>query len=271
MLVVGCCGRLIRKPLAVQQQADKPVVVNFTNLKPVLASVWVPNIAASTQSLQVPVTGLPGTPLSQSDMSRLTYTVTFERKAAYILRGTLNISPHPMFASNGQTAPDTPIQQPMISLSQSSQLEKVPENKVKCTSLMVTDASSVTCTFSANIFADTLPPAGTAQATITIPGSGAHVQTPAMPYDFTLVLPPNARFSSTDQSTQFLLNSMETLPPTAVVTNYFEKGDNLVLPTGVSGTQPAADSILKDTHTFTYTALFADLPREMCGKQLQVS
>jgi hypothetical protein len=178
---------------------------------------------------------------------------------------------NPAFAGTGFSTPAMQIQQPLITLNQAGRTEQLPGGKVRCDSFMVADSSAVNCQFSARIFAESLPPAGTAQALIQIPGRGTHVQTPPMQYDFTSVLPPNARFASTGQSTQYLLDTMGKTPPTAVVTNYFEQGSNLVLPSGVAGTQPAANSILQDSQTFTYTALFKEMPREMCGKSLQVS
>jgi hypothetical protein len=259
----------MRQPLAAQQ--DRPLVVNFADLKPTLASIWIPSIAPSQQKLQVPVSGLPGTPLQTDDMSRLTYTVTYKRRPAYILQGSISVQANPTFAGTGYGSPAMQIEQPLVTLQQAGRTEQLPGGKIRCSGFMVADNNAVNCQFSARIFSESLPPAGTAQALIQIPGRGTHVQTPPMQYDFTSVLPPNARFSSSDQSTQFLLDTMGKTPPTAVVTNYFEQGDGLVLPTGVSGTQPAANSILQDTQSFTYTALFKEMPRELCGKTLQVA
>lgn len=260
----------MRQPLAVQQ--DRPLVVNFADLKPTLASIWIPSITSSQQKLQVPISGLPGTPLQTDDMSRLTYTVTYKRRPAYLLQGSISVQANPTFAGTGYGAPAMQIDQPLITLNQAGRTEQLPGGKVRCSGFMVADNSAVNCQFSARIFSENLPPAGTAQAVIQIPGRGTLVQTPPMQYDFTSVLPPNARFASTSDShsTQFLLDTMGKAPPAAVVTNYFEQGDSLVLPAGVAGTQPAANTILQDSQTFTYTALFQELPRELCGKTLQV-
>ncbi|WIA33812.1 hypothetical protein OEZ86_006922 [Tetradesmus obliquus] len=271
VLAAPCSARKMRQPLAVQQ--DRPLVVNFADLKPTLASIWIPSITSSQQKLQVPISGLPGTPLQTDDMSRLTYTVTYKRRPAYLLQGSISVQANPTFAGTGYGAPAMQIDQPLITLNQAGRTEQLPGGKVRCSGFMVADNSAVNCQFSARIFSENLPPAGTAQAVIQIPGRGTLVQTPPMQYDFTSVLPPNARFASTSdsQSTQFLLDTMGKAPPAAVVTNYFEQGDSLVLPAGVAGTQPAANTILQDSQTFTYTALFKELPRELCGKTLQVT
>lgn len=93
-----------------------------------------------------------------------------------------------------------------------------------------------------------------------------------MSYDFNDVItaPSRARFSSTDAATNFLLANMQEQPATATISNYFEPGAGNVIPSGVEGTQPPANTQLSDSKTFTYSALFADIPRDKCGKNLQV-
>lgn len=263
-------GRQNHQQLQLQQQ-QQPLQVSFAELKPTVASIWVPSISTSAKSLQIPVSGLPGTPLPVDQMSRLVYTVTYKRKPAYVLQGTVIIAPTTAFSSTDQQ----PIQQPLVTLQQNDEEATIPDSKVHCNTLTVAHDSSVSCTFSVTIFAlNTPPPAGTAQALIQIPGTGTHLQTPPMTYDFSGLMPPsNLRLADGHQSqmSHLLFDSMEKLPtPTAIVSNYFERGNNVILPTGISGTQPPAQSVLSDTKTYTYTALFADVPRDKCGKKWKV-
>lgn len=252
-----------------QEQQEQPLHVSFAELKPTVSSIWIPSITTSAKTLQVPVSGLPGTPLAIDQMSRLVYTVTYKRRPAYVLQGIVDITPTAAFSSTDQQ----PIQQPLVTLRQNTQAASIPDSKVRCNSLMVAHGSSVSCTFSTTIFAlDAPPPAGTAQALIRIPGTGTHVQTPPITYDFSDLAPASRlRLSSKDQMSDLLLNSVEKPPATtALVSNYFERGNDVILPTGISGVQPPSESLLTDTKTYTYTALFGDVPRNRCGKKWKV-
>ncbi|KAF6258379.1 hypothetical protein COO60DRAFT_1126942 [Scenedesmus sp. NREL 46B-D3] len=166
LLAASCSGRVMRQPLAALQ--NMPILVNFAELRPTLASIWIPSITPSQQKLQVPVSGLPGTPLQTDEMSRLTYTVTYKRRPAYILQGSFSVQTNPTFAGIDFGSPALQIQQPLVTLHQAGRTEQLPGGKVHCSSFMVADNSAVTCRFSVHIYSDSLPPAGTAQALIQI-------------------------------------------------------------------------------------------------------
>jgi hypothetical protein len=87
------------------------------------------------------------------------------------------------------------------------------------------------------------------------------------------------RLSGPEAAQQYLQDTMLASPgdatsssssSVATVTNYFEHGEGRWLPHGVQGKQPAANSELRETAVFTYVALIPDIPRDMCGKPLQV-
>lgn len=273
-LLAGCwwsaCvhGRPIVTERQLQQQQQ--LQVSFAELKPTLRSIWVPSISTSAKTLQIPVSGLPGTPLPLESMSRLIYTVTYKRRPAYVLEGTVSISLIAAFSSSEQQQ----IQQPLVTLTQGSKQAAVPDANIHCSSLTVSHSNAVNCGFAVTIFAlDAPPPGGTAQALVQIPGTGTHFQTPPMTYDFSSLAPltSHMRLGAKNQMSDLLFDSLAKPPDTtALVTNYFEHGSDVILPTGVAGSQPPPKSLLTDTKTYTYTALFGDIPREKCGKKWKV-
>jgi hypothetical protein len=56
----------------------------------------------------------------------------------------------------------------------------------------------------------------------------------------------------------------------ATVTNYFEPAQGHIVPIGVEGKQPAANTVLQDTASFTYVAVIPDIPKERCKTPLKV-
>ncbi|KAF8060090.1 hypothetical protein HT031_005029 [Scenedesmus sp. PABB004] len=248
-----------------------PLAVSLSELTPVVASVWVPSITTSAPSLGVPVAGLPGTPLSVDEMSRLVFTVTYRRQPAYLLKGVINVDRPQRFAGGGAATPFAP---PLVTLTQGGREQDVPASAVRCASLLADDAGA-TCTFAAPLFSVGPPPSGAARVTLALPGTGAHVTAPARGYDFAAALPPppNARFAADGGAGGGALFAWLGGPSptnTALVNNFFEPGEGRLLPTAVSGTQPPPSTLLDDTRTFTYTALFAEVPRDKCGRKWEV-
>lgn len=271
----ACNARRMRRPLAAEQfgGGGQPVSVSFSELKPAVAAVWAPSIRASSRRLQVPVSGLPGTPLPTSQMSRLAYTVTYTRRPTYVLHGSITVSPTAFSSDDGGGGGEAIFELPTVSLSQGGSSQAVPRERVACPSFRVAAGASLTCTFSAPIFADSgPPPSGRAQAVLQLADGGLAVSTPEVEYDFAAALSAasGARFSSTDAPAEFLAAAMQGAGGSATVTNYFEPGEGGLIPAGIEGAQPAENSVLSDTKTFTYTALFADIPRDKCGQALKV-
>eukprot|EP00775_Hariotina_reticulata_P009649 gene9649-9809_t len=228
-------------------QPSHPVTATILQLQPKITAVWVPTISPSAKSLQVPV-------------------------PAYVLTGSIQVARSSLGGGTGEEFQEVPIELPTIKLQQSSEVQSISSDKIRCSSLRVTQTSSITCTFAAPIFGWEAPPVGLAQAMVQLP-AGAIIKAPSVSYDFNTVIttPSRARFSSADAATNFLLANMQEQPATATVTNYFEPGAGNVIPSGVEGAQPSANIQLSDTKTFTYSALFADIPRDKCGENLQVN
>jgi uncharacterized membrane protein YgcG len=274
---------------APQTPPPPPVVLTFGELKPVLSSVWVPSVAASQPRVQVPVQGTspPSTP---DTMSRVSYTVSYTRRPAYLITGQVVVT-SAAFSSvdSGDAQPSYMLQPPTITLMQqgAEQPQAVPPGAVKCSALTLAPGSASTCSFSARVFAFLQAPApGSAQATIKLTGGGFQSAEPAV-----ISTPPQA-FSFPAGSaaggggggsggggaatpSQLLQDTMQSsggggAAAVATITNYFEPGEGRIIPHGVQGKQPAANSVLTDTACFTYSALIPDIPREQCGKPLQV-
>lgn len=293
-------------PQQQQQQQAPPVLLAFKDLKPTLSSTWIPTIASDHPSVQVPVVGTPGTPSPPAAMSRIQYTVTYTRRPSYVIQGNLSISTAAFSSADGgsDTAGGdaaisyTVVQPPTINISQQGTKEPqpVPVEGIACRSYTLKPGGSIICGFTAQIFAfgEAAPP-GSVQASIQVTTTGSSsgmqpaassqtvtIQTPAKAYEWpvsTAASNSNMRLAGTDSAQQYLQDTMQSSTAAgggggsaaaATVTNYFEPGEGRVLPQGVEGKQPAANSLLQETASFTYVALIPDVPRELCRKPLQV-
>lgn len=276
--------------------AAPPVVLSFSELKPTLSSTWVPSIQADHPSVQVPVAGIPGTPSTPETMSRISYTVTYTKRPAYVLQGSISVSTAAFSSTDGGTATYT-LQNPNITITQkgSAESQQIPAQTITCSSYTLEPAGgSIKCSFKAQIFTFLEPaPPGSAQASIQLlgglqsTGNPASIKTPVTAFDWPVSTGSsnsNMRLSSPDSAQQFLQDTMQSGGPSngagggssnsagsaATVTNFFEPGEGRLLPKGVQGIQPAANSVLQDTASFTYVALIPDIPKELCHKPLQV-
>jgi hypothetical protein len=260
--------------------AGSSLAVEVCELAPTAGAVWVPSITASQNQLQVPVTGLPGTPLPQDEMSRLVYTVRYTRRAAYALRGVVTVSHR---ALDGRSDSTGAMQlQPTVMLRSGGREQAVPASDVRCAAGgTLYPGGSMRCDFTARLFSYDEPPApGTVRATVRAPYSPAHVTSEEVAYSFAdgATPPPGARLG-----TGWLLDSLlsggsdnvatgaaAATKPTARVNNYFERHDDVLLPVGIAGVQPPPDTLVSESASFTYTALFADVARDKCGKPWKV-
>jgi hypothetical protein len=234
--------------------------------------------------------------------------VTYAKRPSHILTGTLTVG-SAAFSSSDSGAEGKPytLHTPNITISQKGlkKPQQIPAQGIKCTSYTLEPGSSVTCSFRAQVFSflDT-PPPGTVRASVQLSGGGlqsnkpVRIQTPKSAFEWPVaavstsssssaegsedegVIPANSnmRLSVADTAQQFLQETMQSAGgpassssgSAATVTNYFEPGDGRVLPKGVQGKQPAANSVLHETASFTYVALIPDLPKDACNKPLQV-
>jgi hypothetical protein len=304
--------------------------VTLAELTPVVSAEWVPAVKADQQRVQVPVSGTGAPPSGPDTMSRIHYTVTYTRRPVYTLTGRLSIAAA-AFSSGGYSGSSTGadaggssattttttylLQLPVISLSQgpaagssgsgggssaqqpaaaAAAAEAIPAERVACSSLsLAAPGGSVTCTFSARVFALLAPPAGgVVQAAVrVVSGGGLQQGAPAVihtpPAAFAWPAPDGGGSGAAARhggggaaSVQLLQDTMQARggggasggggAAAATVTNYFEPGEGHVLPVGVQGTQPPANSrVSGSSAAFSYTALLADIPREQCGKALK--
>lgn len=303
-------GAAKRQPLAAKtaaQQNAPSVLLTFAELTPVLSSTWIPSVKTDHPMVQVPVTGA-GTPSTTATMSRIRYTVTYTRRPAYVIQGKLSLSTAAFSSTDGGAGATTyTLQPPTITITQQQGAQQypqaVPAGSVRCSSLTLQPGGTITCTFTARIFSYLKAPTpGTAQASVKVAGSGfqnnqppATIQTPPTMFNWparnaaaagagpaslskpvaaggaaAVQMLQEAMQSSGGSSSLASTASSSTAAASATVTNFFERGEGYVLPAAVQGQQPANNAVLKDTTTYTYTALIADIPREQCGKALKV-
>lgn len=225
-------------------------------------------------------------------MSRIDYTVNYTKKPSYVLQGAITITTAAFSSTEESKQIPYTLKPPNITISQqgSKERQQVTEQGIKCSSYTLEPGSSITCNFRARVFTFIEPaPPGSAQASVQLHGGFQsnkpfRIKTPATAFewpaasgDSSTPANSNMRLSGPDTAQQYLQDTMQSAngaaggsSSTATVTNYFEPGEGRWLPKGVQGKQPAANSVLEDTASFTYTAIIPDIPKELCGKPLQV-
>jgi len=290
ILCIWACSSCSARSLSARQlsaQNQAPVVLSFKELKPTLSSLWIPSVKADHPSVQVPVSGTPGTPSTTDSMSRIRYTVTYTRNPSYVIRGSVSVTTAAFSSTDGDAVTYT-LQKPTINVTQQGTAEpqQVPAEGISCSSYTLAAGDSVTCSFKAQVFTFLEPPPpGSVQASIQLSGGfqsvkPSTIQTPATAFEWPGTTSPesNMRLAGSDSAQQYLQDTMQssssgsssTAGSKATVTNFFEPGEDRLLPQGVEGKQPAADSLLEDTASFSYVALIPDIPKDICHKPLQV-
>jgi hypothetical protein len=224
--------------------------------------------------------------------------VTYTKRPSYVMTGTLTVGAAAFSSTDGADALPYSLKIPNITISQKgSKLkpQRIPAQGIKCDSYTLQPGGSISCSFKAQVFTFLeAPPPGSVRASVQLSGGFQSnkpfkIQTPLTAFEWptssssssgegAVPADSNMRLTGADTAQQYLQDTMQSSGSSsssssnsvATVTNYFEPGDGRVLPQGVQGQQPAANSALEETARFTYVALIPDIPKELCSKPLQV-
>lgn len=150
---------------------------------------------------------------------------------------------------------DTPILLPNITItSKTGQTLVLPAGSIKCPNLTVPASGLLACTFRATHNGQH-PTPGSVTASVSVPAADGRpastLQASPVPFDFI-----NAE--------------IVTLGDSAVVSNFFERGDGLVQPYSVVGQQPTASLWIGESREFKFSAWYGGLDSSQCGTTLKV-
>lgn len=198
---------------------------------------WSVNLTASR--LLVPVAVGPNNGFAQ-----VAYTAAFTRTRAdgftYTLSGAVAL-----WSGDGVAhVVDVPT---VTVVTSAGNTVALPAGAVNCPALTVPTTGELTCTFSGSVTMAQEPVPGSVSATATVPGV-------SLPF---VMRSGSARYD-------FSVAERADVGSTAVVGNYFESGAGLLQPYGVSGEQPPPGLTLEDSRTFTFTALYGEIPVSAC-------
>lgn len=220
----------------------------------------------------------------------------YTKRPSYVLTGTLTVGIAAFSSTDGTEALPYTLHTPNITISQqgSTKPQQIPAEGIKCSSYTLEPGSSITCSFKAQVFTFLeTPPPGSVRANVQLSGGlqsdkPFKIHTPKTQFKWPAAAPAaaggsegsipannNMRLSGPEAAQQYLQDTMQSggassSSSSATVTNYFEPGEGRWLPKGVQGKQPAANTVLEETASFTYTALISDIPKDICDKPLQV-
>lgn len=172
------------------------------------------------------------------------YTVSYNRnrnqQETYVLTGNINVQD-----TDGAAHV---IALPVVTvLTGRRATVKLPSRSISCPSLTVPANGQVSCTFTAS-YTGEQPLPGFVSATVTLATTNNVITTPTLPYDFT-----GAQLTEAGGL--------------ATISSYFEQGQNLLQPYGVSGSQPPPGLSISDDTTYTFTAYYGNVAASNCGQQ----
>jgi hypothetical protein len=172
------------------------------------------------------------------------FTRTRQQQVTYVLSGSIVIQDTDIVGNV--------IDLPVVQVTPpSGRVITVPSSGVSCPALAVpAGKAKLVCTFAVS-YMEKLPLPGSVMASVTVAGTSRSVKSQPVKYDFGAA-------------------TLAEVGATATVSNYFEQGNGILQPYGISGLQPPPGLTIEDSREFTYLALFGQVETSKCNQQWKV-